>query len=129
ERMELEGAPLADELFKAYLKQVLVDGLFHADPHPGNVFLMEDKRIALLDLGMVGRTTPEMQEKLIKVLIAISEGKGEEAVELVTAMSETTPHFNEPDFRRSIAAMVAEQQDNTLDKIDVGKILLEVGRC
>ncbi|MEO5803453.1 MAG: AarF/UbiB family protein [Verrucomicrobiota bacterium] len=128
ERMELKGAPLADELFKAYLKQVLVDGLFHADPHPGNVFLMEDHRLALLDLGMVGRTTPAMQEKLIKVLIAISEGKGEEAVAFVIEMSETTPYFDETEFRRKIAGMVAEQQNTTLDRMDIGQILLEVGR-
>ncbi|MEO6036124.1 MAG: AarF/UbiB family protein [Verrucomicrobiota bacterium] len=129
ERMELAGAPLADELFKAYLKQVLVDGVFHADPHPGNVFLTEDNRIALLDFGMIGRTTPEMQEKLIKVLIAISEGKGEEAVALVIQMSETTQYFDEPQFRRTIAALVAEQQDSTLEQLDVGSILLKVGRA
>ena len=45
---------LAEELFRAYLQQILVDGFFHADPHPGNVFLTDDGRIALLDLGMVG---------------------------------------------------------------------------
>ena len=129
ERMELDGAPLADELFKAYLKQVLVDGVFHADPHPGNVFLTEDRRIALLDFGMVGRTTPEMQEKLVKVLIAISEGKGEEAVAHVIGMSETTQYFDEPEFRRTIAGLVAEQQDTTLERIDVGSILLQVGRA
>lgn len=43
-RLEMNGAPLAEELFKGYLKQVLVDGLFHADPHPGNVFLTEARR-------------------------------------------------------------------------------------
>lgn len=129
ERMELDGAPLADELFNAYLKQVLVDGIFHADPHPGNVFLTEDRRLALLDFGMVGRTTPEMQESLIKILIAISEGKGEDAVAHVISMSETTPHFDETQFRRKIAGLVAEQQNSTLEKIDVGAILLEVGRA
>jgi predicted unusual protein kinase regulating ubiquinone biosynthesis (AarF/ABC1/UbiB family) len=46
-RSELDGRGLADELFQAYLKQVLVDGLFHADPHPGNVYLTEDGEIAL----------------------------------------------------------------------------------
>ena len=46
-----EAAPreLAEELFRAYLHQVILDGLFHADPHPGNVLLTDDKRIALLD--------------------------------------------------------------------------------
>lgn len=53
--IELDGGALADEVFRAYLKQVLVDGLFHADPHPGNVYLTDDRRIPLLDLGMVGR--------------------------------------------------------------------------
>ncbi|MEP6664258.1 MAG: AarF/UbiB family protein [Verrucomicrobiota bacterium] len=128
ERMELDGGPLAHELFKAYLKQTLVDGIFHADPHPGNILLTNDRRLALLDLGMIGRTTPEMQEKLLKLLIAISEGKGEQAVEIVTQMSETTPHFNEEEFRRKIAWMVAEQQDAALGKIDLGRVLMEVGR-
>ena len=45
---------LAEELLRAYLKQILVDGFFHADPHPGNVFLTDDGRVALIDLGMVG---------------------------------------------------------------------------
>ncbi|MGK2906961.1 MAG: ABC1 kinase family protein, partial [Desulfuromonadales bacterium] len=54
--LDLKGTLLAEELFKAYLQQVLVDGLFHADPHPGNVFVTNDGRIALVDLGMVGHT-------------------------------------------------------------------------
>src|SRR6185369_5272393 len=49
-RLEMDGPALADELFNAYLHQVLVCGLFHADPHPGNVFLTQDNHIALLDL-------------------------------------------------------------------------------
>lgn len=68
-RIDIDGGVLVEELFKAYLKQVLVDGVFHADPHPGNVFLTEDNRIALLDLGMVGHTPPVMQENLLKILL------------------------------------------------------------
>jgi predicted unusual protein kinase regulating ubiquinone biosynthesis (AarF/ABC1/UbiB family) len=78
-RTELDGAGLADELFKAYLKQVLVDGVFHADPHPGNVYVTADKEVALLDLGMVGHVAPVMQEKLIRLLLALSDGRSEEA--------------------------------------------------
>src|SRR5574341_2591651 len=55
--VEIDGMALSEELFRAYLKQILVDGFFHADPHPGNVFLTDDNRIALLDLGMVGNVS------------------------------------------------------------------------
>lgn len=127
-RMELNGNALADQLFKAYLKQILVDGVFHADPHPGNVFVTEDGRIGLIDLGMIGRTSPAMQQHLIKLLIAISEGRGEAASTIAIQMSETTHYFNEPEFRRKISELVTENQNQQLGHIDVGKVVLEVTR-
>ncbi|MDQ6912686.1 MAG: AarF/ABC1/UbiB kinase family protein, partial [Verrucomicrobiota bacterium] len=78
-RMEFDGDALADELFRAYLHQILVNGFFHADPHPGNVFLTDDYRIALIDLGMVGRVMPGLQEQLLQLLLAIAEGRGDDA--------------------------------------------------
>src|SRR3954463_16455162 len=107
-RLDLNGAALADELFRAYLKQGMVDGLFHADPHPGNVFLTSDNKIALLDLGMIGRTTPEMQEQLVKMLVALSEGKSDSAGDLAIQISEPTDEFDEKEFRRNLAAIVSE---------------------
>src|SRR5207249_2162344 len=65
-RIEIDGPALAEQLFRAYLQQMLVDGFFHADPHPGNVFLTDDGRIAILDLGMVARLNPGLQETLLK---------------------------------------------------------------
>lgn len=127
-RLDINGAALADELFRAYLKQVLVDGLFHADPHPGNVFLTDDQKIALLDLGMVGRTTPELQEQLVKILMAISEGRGETAADIAIQISQETDEFNETDFRRGISVFIAEQRSKQLKHLDVGKAVLALTR-
>jgi len=52
-------------LIKTYLKQLLEDGFFHADPHPGNLLVMHDGRLAFFDFGMVGRITPQLQAKMI----------------------------------------------------------------
>ena len=123
---DLKGPALAEELFKAYLQQVLVDGLFHADPHPGNVFVTKDGRIALIDLGMVGHTSPEMQENLLKILLAISEGNGEAAAETAIRMSEKLEEFAAPEFRRRITQLVALQRDQGLEQLNVGRSLLEV---
>lgn len=125
-RMEMNGGLLADELFKAYLKQVLVDGLFHADPHPGNVFLTDDGRIALLDLGMVGRTTPRMQGDLLKLLMALSEGDGDQVADIAIRVSETTHDFKEPEFRRRLSRLLGGKKDQGMKEISVGRSLLEV---
>ena len=127
-KQDINGARLAEELFKAYLKQVLVDGLFHADPHPGNVFITDDGRIALLDLGMVGHTGPVMQEHLLKVLIAVSNGKGDEAAEEVVRMSEKTDSFDLHGFRLQISQLVASSHDKGLKDLNVGRTLLDVSR-
>jgi ubiquinone biosynthesis protein len=125
-RLDIDGGPLIEELFKAYLKQVLVDGIFHADPHPGNVFITDDKRIALLDLGMVGHTAPGMQDSLLKLLLAVSEGKGEDAAELVIRISEKMEGFDPAEFRRRISHIVAMQRDQGLEQLNVGQTLLNV---
>lgn len=125
-RLEMDGCALAEELFKAYLKQVLVDGLFHADPHPGNVFLTDDGRIALLDLGMVGHTTPSMQNNLLKILIAISEGKAETAADVICQISDKTQDFDAQLFTKRISQLVVERQGQALNQINIGKTLLEV---
>ncbi|HZR47679.1 MAG TPA: AarF/ABC1/UbiB kinase family protein, partial [Candidatus Manganitrophaceae bacterium] len=127
-KVELDGAALADELFRAYLKQVLVDGLFHADPHPGNVYLTDDRRIALLDLGMVGRVAPQMQECLLQLLLAISEGEAETVAEIVIKISEKRDGFEEMEFRRQIAGLVIEMKDASLQEIDIGKVILGLVR-
>lgn len=127
-RMELNGAPLAEELFRAYLKQILVDGVFHADPHPGNIFLTGDGRVALLDLGMVGHVTPGMQEHLLKLLIAVGEGNSEQASEVLIRISQTTDNFNQFAFCRQIGRLMSLWQNQNLQQFNVGKSLLEMSR-
>ena len=126
--LDLDGRALAEELFQAYLKQVLLDGTFHADPHPGNVFLTTDRRIALIDLGMVGYTTPAMQDSLLKMLLAVSEGESDQAADVAIRISQTAPDFDEAQFRHKVGQLVAEQRSSTLGQMDLGKTLLEVTR-
>ena len=122
-KLELPGKELADELFRAYLKQILIDGFFHADPHPGNVFVTRDKRIALLDLGMVAYIPPQLQTNLTQLVFAISEGRSEDVVTYALHISHRTPSFDEAGFTRAVADLVATQQNRTLEQIQVGKIV------
>jgi ubiquinone biosynthesis protein len=126
--MEIDATGLADELFRAYLKQILVDGFFHADPHPGNVLLTEDDELALIDLGMVGRILPGMQDQLLRLLLAVSEGRGEEAAEVSIKMGEAKEKFDRQDYMRRVAELVAENSTATLGRINAGQVALEITR-
>jgi predicted unusual protein kinase regulating ubiquinone biosynthesis (AarF/ABC1/UbiB family) len=124
--LEIDGAALADSLFSAYLQQFLVDGIFHADPHPGNVFLTDDDRIALLDLGMVGRVTRTFQDNLLRLLLAISEGRGDSAAEAAVKMGEAKEGFERRAFDRRIAELVTENSDAVLSHLNAGRVTLEI---
>ena len=127
-RLDLNGAPLADELFRAYLKQIMVDGMFHADPHPGNVFLTDDGHIALIDLGMVGHIPPTLQENLLKLLISVSEGDSEQAADIIIGISRTDENFNEVQFGRRIGQIITAAQNQSLEQLNVGKSLLDMSK-
>jgi predicted unusual protein kinase regulating ubiquinone biosynthesis (AarF/ABC1/UbiB family) len=124
--MEIDGPGLARELFHAYLKQLLLDGFIHADPHPGNVFLTEDDQIALLDLGMVVRLLPGFRDNVLRLLLAISEGRGEEAAEVTIRMGEPKPRFNKAEFTKRIGELVAEHGEASLSRLNSGQVVLEI---
>jgi ubiquinone biosynthesis protein len=124
--MEIDGPGLARELFRAYLKQILLDGFLHADPHPGNVFLTDDDEIALLDLGMVARLLPGFRDNVLRLLLAIAEGRGEEAAEVTIRMGEPKQGFDKPEFTKRIAELVVENADASLSRLNSGKVALEI---
>ena len=124
--LELQRDVLADTLVHAYLKQIVIDGVFHADPHPGNVFVTEDGLLSLIDLGMVGRLSPQMQDRLLKLLLAISEGRGEEAADVAVTLGEKLPEFNEAGFRRAISAVVGRIGHQSIAEFQVGRVFLEL---
>ena len=128
-RMDFDGRALADQLFRAYLKQILVDGFFHADPHPGNVSLTDDGRLALIDLGMVARFSPALQENLLKLLIAVADGDSHQAAERAGAIGERLESFDAVDFERRLTDLLGSSHDAHLGQMQIGRILLEVSRA
>lgn len=124
--MEIDGPGLARELFRAYLKQILLDGLVHADPHPGNVFLTDDEQIALLDLGMVARLLPSFQDNFLRLLVAISDGRGDEAAEIAIRMGEEKSGFDRNEFTRRVAELVIEHSEASMSGLDSGHIAIEI---
>jgi ubiquinone biosynthesis protein len=127
-REEIDGCALAAQLFDAYLDQILVDGFVHADPHPGNVLLASDGRLALIDLGMVCRVTPELQDALVRLLLALSEGHGGEVAAVMAGLGEKRDTWDQVRFEREITCVVQQHQTVAVGRLEAGRVVGELAR-
>ena len=123
-------ADLAAALTKAYLKQICVDGIWHSDPHPGNVFVRDleenQAEVVLLDFGMVSRISREFQDEIIKLLLAISSNRGAEVADACVRLSEVQEGFDAIRFVHEISSLVAAFHDLDVRHINVGQLIFNV---
>ncbi|HSD16762.1 MAG TPA: AarF/UbiB family protein [Thermomonas sp.] len=106
-RTEQDLGKLASTVMRGYLDQVFIHGQIHADPHPGNVLVANDGRVALLDLGMVAHIPPRRRERLLKLLFAAVDGRGEEVANEVIGMATRLENFDEERYVREVGQKVA----------------------
>jgi predicted unusual protein kinase regulating ubiquinone biosynthesis (AarF/ABC1/UbiB family) len=123
-----DGPALAEELFTAYLQQILIDGLFHADPHPGNIVVTRDGRIALIDVGMVGRLSTSLREEVLKLILAAADAESRDAADIAIRISEPRDWFDESRFRSSMADLVMRYHDAPVKRIPVGRVVVDMTR-
>lgn len=127
-RARLEGLDLnllAARGADAVLKMILVDGYFHADPHPGNVVFLPDNRIGLLDFGMVGRVTDNRREQLIDFLDALVH-KNEQGMLNVLIQWAGDAEVDEEHLAYDLSELVFGYDDLSLKDIHIGHLLSEI---
>ena len=122
---EHDYARFAPVLMRAYLKQVCVDGVWHSDPHPGNLFVSGDK-LVLLDFGMVSRASREMQDSMVKLLLALTEARGREAAEVCLEIGTTGEKFVRDRFVRDVTDVVTLFWDADYRQVNTGQLMFSL---
>lgn len=125
--IDLDARPLVEQLFHCYLRMILDDGVLHADPHPGNLLVTDDGRLALLDLGMVATVPRRVQAHVTKLLLAINDGEGEEAAAVLADMGHPLEDHDAAAFRDDVAHLVSEAVASGSD-LQAGRLLVELSR-
>ncbi len=132
----LEGIPVTHEedrtlrrrsaeiiLAEAY-KQIFLDGFFHADPHPGNLRLLEDGRIGLIDFGLVGRLSPRMREILTRLALAVAFRDAERVAKIVSAAGMAKGRIDLGELSRGVEELFEATLDRSLAEIDTTRTVL-----
>ena len=117
---------LAQNGLRASLKQILEDGFFHADPHPGNIFIMDDGTFTMLDWGMVGRLTPETRLKLISLLEGIVDRDSETVLDILLDFSEHESGVDIDELHRDIMDLLDDYYSLPLAEINIGQLLSSI---
>lgn len=119
---------LAVEFLRAFLQQFTQDGYFHADPHPGNVLITQDRDLYLIDLGMVGYLDSRTRRGVTKFLLAMVGGFGDTAAEVLVEMGEPMRDFHLNTYRLEIGRLVARFHNTPLGELNVGEVMTEAVR-
>lgn len=118
----LDRKLLAERGADIILKMILVDGFFHADPHPGNVLYLPDNRIALIDFGMVGRLTLYRRNQIVDLLAALASNDDEAMLDVLLDWTGEDP-VDEAELASDVGELAFEYTDMPLKHVRVGHLL------
>jgi ubiquinone biosynthesis protein len=104
----LDPTQLARSLLNCLLRQVMLGGVFHADPHPGNVLLLDDGRLGLLDFGSVGRIDAGLRQSLQRLLLALDRGDAATAADALLEVVARPDEVDEERLERSLGQFIAQ---------------------
>jgi ubiquinone biosynthesis protein len=106
-----------------FLKMVFRDGFYHADPHPGNLMVLEGEVIGVLDCGMVGRVDDDLRDQIEDMLMGIMDHDVDRVTDSVVEMCEVPVDFDRAKIEMDISEFVDEFRDQTIDEFDLGGAL------
>lgn len=121
-----ERGEITSLLFRAFFQQVYIDGFFHADPHPGNLFYLKDGRVALLDCGMVGRLDPRTQQILTEMLLAIVDLDAQRCSQLTLQLADSAQPVILSRLENDYDRMLRKYYNLSLSQINFSQVFYEV---
>ncbi len=113
-------------LFRSFFQQIYIDGFFHADPHPGNLFYLDDGRIALLDCGMVGRLDPRTQQILTEMLLAVVDLDAQRCAQLTIELAESGQPVSIDRLSNDYDKMLRKYFNLSISEINFSEVFYEI---
>ena len=116
---QLDAKVIAQRGADVVLQQILIHGLFHADPHPGNILVLPNNVIALVDFGIVGRIHSRLRERLAEVILAVKQRDAERLADIVVTIATPLQAVDMPELVRDIDEMLDVYSDVPLGELSL----------
>ncbi|VEP14996.1 putative unusual protein kinase [Hyella patelloides LEGE 07179] len=113
-------------LFRAFFQQMFIDGFFHADPHPGNIFYLDNSKVALIDCGSIGSLDPRTQKLLTEMLLAIIDMDASRCSQLTLELSENSQSSNLATLENDYDKILRRYYNLNLAQLNFSEIFYEV---
>ena len=123
---ESEKREISTMLLRAFFQQICLDGFFHADPHPGNLFYLHDGRVALLDCGMTGRLDPRSQQIILELVLAIVNLDAQRCTQLTMQLAPSAQPINRQRLESEFDRLLRQYYSMTITEVNFSKLVYEV---
>ena len=114
----IDNIKLADDIVNSYFKQLMLDGFFHADPHPGNMIIGEDGTLCYIDLGMMGILSEDFRSDLAQLILLLFDGNSNNLIKQLMYMKIITPEQNTEELKMDIDDLLNRYMGAELDQMD-----------
>ena len=114
----IDNIEIADDIVNSYFKQIMLDGFFHADPHPGNLIIGHDGTICYIDLGMMGILSEDFRSELAQLLLLLFDGNSKNLINQLMHMKIITPEQNTEELKMDIDDLLNRYMGAELDQMD-----------
>ncbi|HWQ40694.1 MAG TPA: 2-polyprenylphenol 6-hydroxylase [Desulfosporosinus sp.] len=126
ERKGYDRKAIAEQLVQALFHQMLIEGFFHADPHPGNIFLLNDGVISFIDFGMVGRLTLDMKNNFASLVIAMMRQNTESMMKAILRIGIIPDDVNLPLLNNDVDELREKYMDVPMSRISLGEAISDL---
>ena len=124
--IEIRKQEITTLLFRAFFQQLYLDGFFHADPHPGNIFYLDNGKIAIIDCGMVGKLDPRTQQILTELLLAIFDLDAQGCTQLTIELSQGGKAESLERLRNDYEQILRKYYDLNLSQFNFSEVVYEI---
>jgi len=122
----VDRTALAETLQRSYLRMIIDDGVFHADPHPGNLAVQNDGTIVFYDFGMSGRVAPYVQDQIIDFYLAVADQNTDAILDVLVRMGTLSPDADRQVMADVMELAIADARGENLEQYRVQQIVSQV---